>query len=1089
MPRTPEVCPPLFCPLSYFSNIACRVLGILPHALRHQASACGHLRSDFYRLPFAVLLLRCAFCLLVITCNSSLDAALAQGTTATLSGTVTDQNGAVIPDVSIAVINIAQGFQRSTTTSGEGAFVVPLLPPGHYTVKAEHNGFTPTEVRDVVLNVNDQVAMKIHMNVGTVSQTVQIVEGSSLINESPAVGTVVDRQFVANLPLNGRSFQSLITLTPGVVLSKTDVNNQGQFSVNGQRADANYFTVDGVSANVGVSSSIGLGQSASGSLPGLSVSGGTNNLVSVDALQEFRIQTSTFAPEFGRTPGAQISIVTRSGTNQVRGSLFEYFRNDVLDANDWFANANRLPKSALRQNDFGGVIGGPIIKNRTFFFFSYEGLRLRQPQTALTTVPSIVARRTAPAQMQPLLNAFPVPNGEELGGGVAEFSASFSSPTSLNATSIRIDHTVSDNLRLFGRYNFAPSRVDQRDGSVVALSTVTTTRSTTQTLTGGATLVITPTVNNDFRVNWSRTREASSALLDGFGGAIPPPESLLFPSSTSRQDSFYALFIFNLTGRSLQMGKIANSIQRQVNLVNNLSLVAGAHQMTFGIDYRRLSPVFGIRKYFQFPVFFNVEQAVSGVLPFGLVRSNQSNPTFVFTNFSAFGQDNWKVTPRLTLTYGLRWEVNPPPSETTGNAPFAVNGADSLATLSLEPRGTPLYKTSYNNFAPRVGLAYQLSQKQGREIVLRGGFGIFYDLGTQQAGSVLTEGNLPYSATRNLFGVSYPLDPTLAAPPTLNLNPPFAFFVAFDPSLKLPRTYQWNTALEQSLGANQTVSASYVAAVGRRLQRRERLTRAAGLNSTFTSLDLIKDNATSDYHALQIQFQRRLSKGLQTLASYTWSHSIDDTSSGTLDVGRARGASDFDVRHAFSAAITYNLPTPSVGAVAKSLLRNWSIDTILTARSATPVNITALTFVTVGGVPQDIRPDLVLGIPLYINDRSAPGGRRINKAAFTTPQAGRQGTLGRNALRGFSLWQIDLALRRQLNLTERVNLQFRAEAFNLLNHPNFGDPINDLSQGLFGQSTRMLGRSLGSGGVSGGFNPLYQVGGPRSVQFALKLSF
>src|SRR6266850_30045 len=245
MPRTPEVCPALFCPLSHFSNIASRVLRILAPVPRHLPSAFCR-PSGSCLLPTAAHLLRCAFwlLLLLITCHSSLVAALAQGTTATLSGNVTDQNGAVIPDVSIAVINIAQGFQRSATTNGEGTFVVPLLPPGNYTVKAEHAGFTPTEVRDVVLNVNDRVAMKIHLNVGTLSQTVQIVEGSSLINESPTVSTVVDRQFVGNLPLNGRSFQSLFRLTPGTVLTKTTAaQEQGQFSINGQRGDANYFMV------------------------------------------------------------------------------------------------------------------------------------------------------------------------------------------------------------------------------------------------------------------------------------------------------------------------------------------------------------------------------------------------------------------------------------------------------------------------------------------------------------------------------------------------------------------------------------------------------------------------------------------------------------------------------------------------------------------------------------------------------------------------------------------------------------------------------------------------------------------------------
>src|SRR5258705_645975 len=216
MPRTPEVCPDLICPLSHFSNIASRIFRILAPALRYRPFAFGS-------LPAAVRRPRYTFCLLLllITCHCSLIAVLAQGTTATLSGTVTDQNGAVIPDVSIAVINIAQGFQRSAKTDGEGSFVVPLLPPGNYTVKAEHEGFTPTEVRDVALNVNDRVAMRIHMNVGTVSQTVQIVEGSSLINESPSVGTLVDRKFVSNMPLNGRSFQSLIALAPGVVLTKS----------------------------------------------------------------------------------------------------------------------------------------------------------------------------------------------------------------------------------------------------------------------------------------------------------------------------------------------------------------------------------------------------------------------------------------------------------------------------------------------------------------------------------------------------------------------------------------------------------------------------------------------------------------------------------------------------------------------------------------------------------------------------------------------------------------------------------------------------------------------------------------------------
>jgi hypothetical protein len=271
---------------------------------------------------------------------------------------------------------------------------------------------------------------------------------------------------------------------------------------------------------------------------------------------------------------------------------------------------------------------------------------------------------------------------------------------------------------------------------------------------------------------------------------------------------------------------------------------------------------------------------------------------------------------------------------------------------------------------------------------------------------------------------------------------------------------------------------------------------------------------------MQLQYQRRLSKGLQALASYTWAHSIDIASndssaaSSPRDPKIDRGSSDFDVRHAFNAAVTYDIPTPDVGAFGNSIIRNWSLDTIVTARSATPVNLIARSDFT-GGFFTSVRPNLIPGIPLYLDDPTSPGGKRFNnvvptaaqvaaagcvplapvnnptnaKGAFCTPQAGHQGTLGRNVLRGFPVYQVDLALRRHFNLTERIKLQLRGEAFNIFNHPNFGDPLNFLPSPLFGQSTVMLGRSLGVGGAAGGFNPLYQIGGPCSIQLAVRLNF
>src|SRR6266481_6101349 len=339
----------------------------------------------------------------------------AQSTNASISGRVTDPSKAVIVDAKVAGINTGTNARYEGATNGSGEYYLTNLPPGSYRIEIEKTGFQKLIKPYVILHVQDALAIDFVMTVGSVLETITVQTGAPMVNtESAAVSTVIDRTFVDNLPLNGRSFQTLIMLTPGVVLTQTAYDDQGQFSINGQRADANYFTVDGVSANFGVTGFTTLVQTAGGELPALSASGGTNSLVSVDATQEFRIQTSSFAPEFGRTPGGQISIATRSGTNAFHGTLFEYFRNDVLDARDWFVNFNGLPKPQERQNDFGGVFGGPILKDKTFFFFSYEGLRLRQPSTQQTAVPDNASRQAAPTTMRPYLNAFPVPNGAAL---------------------------------------------------------------------------------------------------------------------------------------------------------------------------------------------------------------------------------------------------------------------------------------------------------------------------------------------------------------------------------------------------------------------------------------------------------------------------------------------------------------------------------------------------------------------------------------------------------------------------------------------------------------------------------------------------
>ena len=895
--------------------------------------------------------------------------------------------------------------------------------------------------------------------------------------------------------------------------------------------------VDGVSANIGVSCvPTAFDTDLQVRWVGSSAQGGTNSLVSVDAMQEFRIQTSTFAPEFGRTPGGQISIVTRSGTNQFHGTAFDYFRNDVLDANDWFngyTNNPPLPKAEERQNDFGGVLGGPIIKDRTFFFFSYEGLRLRLPQTTLSIVPDLSARQSPNAipAMQPFLNAYPLPNGPEIldqngdPTGTASFNKSYSNRSTLDATSLRLDHKLNDKITMFGRYNYAPSELVTRGNNGYALSALGTISIPTQTTTVGATWAASSIFVNDFRANYSRVSSSQTTSLDTFGGAVPYDSSAVpLPSPYAPQNSNLALAIFSLgTNYFIGTGPAMSNLQRIINLVDNVSLQKGSHALKFGADYRRLTPVVVPPLYTQTAFFFDLAAAQSGQLgdTTGLVDLvSQSRVPLILQNFSLFAQDTWRATPRLTITYGLRWDMDLTPKTSSGPSLPAVVNYNDLSSLALAPSGTPVFSTRYENISPRVGVAYQISQKAGWERVLRGGWGIFYDLATTE----LAVGSSYYPFGNNNFpnpvsSGQFPLPASSAAPPAISAIP--LNIGAVDPNLKLPYTEEWNVAFEQSLGAVQSVSASYVGARGRRLLLTESI---IGPNPNVAYVAAVGNFGMSDFDALQLQFHRRLSRGLQALASYQWGHSIDTGSTGAgglvygdfysrqLAANVNRGPSDFDVRDSASVALTYDVPAARANAFVDAVARHWSMDNVFQIHSAPPVDVNYLGNYVVANSFGTVRPDVVLGQPFYLygaqcaaafdlpSGGQCPGGRGFNQAAFISPpidpntgEPTRQGDLGRNALRGFGAWQWDLAVHREFPIHESLKLQFRAEMFNVLNHPNFGPPLGALGP-AFGLSNQTLAQSLNGGGIStnsgsGGFSPLYQFGGPRSVQLALKVTF
>jgi len=1054
-------------------------------------------------------------------------AAIAQTETATISGLITDDTGAVVPGAEVKLQNVDRGTANSATSNNAGIYVFASVHPGQYQLTVHKPGFKQVDFLGLIVNVQDHIEQNFRLQVGSVAESVTVEASALQVNTTDAtVSTVVDRQFAENLPLNGRSFQALIQLTPGVVVTASNLNDGGQFSVNGQRANANYWMVDGVGANIGIASYVSPGNGLAGSLGSFSALGGTNSLVSVDALQEFRVLTSTYAPEFGRTPGAQISIVTRSGTNQFHGTAFDYLRNDVLDANNWFADSAGLVKPRERQNDFGGTFNGPIYKDRTFFFFSYEGLRLQLPQTSLTTVPDLAARQNATPAMQPFLNAFPLPNGaDNVATGIAQFNASYSNPGTLDAYSIRIDHKLGDKITLFGRYNYSPSQIVQRGVNFLALNGLFLSRITTQTATVGVTWAISPAIVNEARFNYSRTSGFSDWSLDNFGGATPltaPP----FPRPFTSQDAQFTFAINSLTtGSEYLEGKSSRNLQRQFNFVDNVAVQRGSHSLKFGVDYRRLSPVFSPFVYGQAAFFNTVSSAESGTADGGGFVESLAGATFLFRNLGAFAQDTWRIVPRLTMTYGLRWDVDFQPSSISGpNLPAAVGfNLNNLSGLALGPVGAPPFKTTYGNIAPRLGLAYQLTQNQDWGTVLRGGFGIFYDLADGEVGNLVGFVAYPFGGL-DFFpsGATFPFTPAMAVPPPI--QPPSAAnqgsLTVFDPNLQLPYTLQWNVALEQELGKQQTLTTSYIGSAGRRLIQSAFI---SSPNPDIGSAYLITNAATSDYNALQTQYQRRLSRGLQALASYTWSHSIDTASAGSVfgntanglvpsvNLNQNRGPSDFDIRNAFSAAVTYEIPAPKINAFTNAIARGWSVQSIIVARSAPPVTVSDANFFAFQGASVTVRPDVVPGQPFYLYGancaiveealgnlgpgQQCPGGKALNPAAFTNPPTDtsgnplRQGNLGRNALRGFGATQWDFAVHRDFAIHESLKLQFRAEMFNVLNHPNFGQPNSDFGFGGFGLSNQTLAQSLGGNVGNGGFDPLYQLGGPRSIQLALKLSF
>jgi len=1049
-------------------------------------------------------------------------AVMGQTETATVSGLVTDRTAAAVSGAEVRLQSAERGTVTTTTTNNSGIYVFPNVQPGQYQISIQKQGFKQVDLLGLIVNIQDHIDQNFRLEVGSVNESVTVEAGASMINTMDAsVSTVVDQTYVKNMPLNGRSFQDLILLTPGVVTQTPQANNPGvtglgmtgEFSVNGQRPESNYYTVDGVSANGGATAGLNMviGAGPSGSVPTATALGTTQALVSIDDLQEFRVQSSTYSAEHGRNPGGQFAFETKSGTNQWHGTAYDYLRNGAIDAQDWFNDYFGKPEPALRQNDFGGTLGGPVRipglyngKDKTFFFVSYEGLRLVAPQAATVTfVPDAALRANTVAPLNQVLNAFPVqsPNGiDDTAHGVAQFIGSWSNPSSIDSTSVRLDQVVNDKLRLFVRFSDVPSkstiRETQPTGGNPSMSQ--TTAYTPRSYTAGASSVFASRLSNEFRLNYSSNEVTARAVIDSFGGSTPVDLAQLTGSSVDSQPEV----ILQYAGyRIVMLQQRISAVQRQWNLVDTVDLSWGRHHFKFGIDYRRLTPIATPPNSAHLFDYFSVAAVQANR---ALTIAVSTVPFYpLYTNFSAFAQDEWRMSHKLSLSLGLRWDVNPAPGVTQGSNAYTVQGSGPN-TWALAPQGTPLWQTAWYNFAPRLGAAYILRGTPGREIVVRGGGGVFFDTGQQQ-GSFGFDGP-GFQAVKVQPGAF----PSPAAPSPVIVNPPVpgsygAQPIVFPAHLQLPYTLQWNASIEQALGSSQVLTVSYVGAHAGRLLREAQISTPSNPNAkTFLFVD---SGLMSDYDALQIQFRRRLSRGLTTLASYTWSHCMD-YGSQNYTLGYQRGNCDFDVRHNFSTAFSYDLPNLGENRFQRAVFHNWGLDDRLTARTGFPITLNGnQNFDSATGQSFNSGLDLVSGQSVYLYGsnctsvlqgmgdllpgQGCPGGRAINPNAFAPPASG-LGNAPRNFVRGFGAWQMDLALRRDFPIHEGLKLQFRAEAFNIFNHPNFGtiSAFCGGTPGVPGCTNRQFGQATGTlASTLGVLSPLYQQGGPRSMQFALRLVF
>jgi hypothetical protein len=1000
-------------------------------------------------------------------------------TTAKILGTVSDQSGAAVVGATVTIKSTATSIERTTQTNSTGAYEVPALPPGTYSVQVQMAGFETQLAKGVQLEVSNNAVQNFGLKVANTTEVVT-VEGTAPVIEATTmtVGQTINQRTVQDIPLNGRHFVDLALLIPGTVTPPQNgfltapLRGQGSFAFNsaGAREDAINFMINGINLSDMVQNQVTFQPT-------------------INTISEFKIDNSTYSAEYGRNSGSIVNIATRSGSNEYHGEVYDYLRNDFFDARNAFNRVTTStgapnPIAPFKRNQFGADFGGPIKKGKTYFFLSYEGLRHRQGLPTSANVFTETQRAAIVAGGNPVANAIlglvPHPN-TIIGSGIVPngFIGSATAPVNIDQGTADINHTFSDKDSLHGYYVYQNDfRGEPTQGSNIP-GFGDTRAGHRQVFTLGETHVFSPALVNEARIGANRIhlvffpQNATDPASLGLAGLLGPNQQFLPTFVASDQPGL----TFG-DERNFPQGRGDTALEA----ADTISYIRGKHSFKFGVEGRD----FHNDNFNGDPgqlTFTSAGLASGNVTAAARTVGNVANRINVGA-LDFFGMDSWKVTSKLTAELGVRYSWNMTPSEAKDRffvlTPVAAPGVGVVASSS-EP-----YAQNNTNFQPRVGFAWNVFENT----VLRGGYGFQVDQPITGVVTGLSSNPplaLPISVQANSFG---------ALPGKFTGAPASVAPVVVNPNFQNANVQSWNLNLEQQIGRSLGIMVGYFGSKGTHLEIDRDINQFGvlsspqvnGLNPTrpfqsasiptlgvvslansITERDSI---GTSSYNALWVTANKKMSHGIQFNASYTLSHSIDENSRNnqgivvqdSTNIFGSVGSSDFDARQRFVVNAIYDLPFK-----ANRIVSGWSIAPIVSLQSGNPFNIVS-SVNTITGVAT-VRPNLkatpvVTGNPL--------GNWFLDPTVFITPPAGTLGIVGRNSFVGPGFEDVDLALIKNTKVTERMNVQFRADAFDILNHPNYGQPSGTVGSVGVIQSTRF---------------PTGDSGSSRQLQFALKLQF